>query len=327
MSYKILIVDDEAANLRLLERLFRTDYTVITAVSGGEAMEYLTQYDFALIISDQRMPGMTGVDFLKQAALVRPHTVRIILTGYTDIQALVEAINSGVVYKYVTKPWVNGELCQTVKRAIQHYETVRDQHALNLENERLRTRLKTTVEGFVRMVGEMLALKHPKAHGHARRTADYAVAIGRKFGLEHHDLKQLLLAAFLHEVPHIRIPDKLLLKLTPLRESEVSIVKETFKRGLDILAGIPDLEDVTAVIRYQHERYDGRGYPDELSGDRIPLQSRIIAVADAYDEMTSEVRTHPILTPEEALRELQLAAGSRFDPAVVKVFSELRAAS
>src|SRR5687767_320647 len=125
MSYKILIVDDEAANLRMLERLFRQEYSVITATSGAEALELLRLHDAALIISDQRMPSMTGIEFLKRSAEMRPHTVRIILTGYTDVNALVEAINSGVVYKYVTKPWVNEDLQLTVKRALQHYETLK----------------------------------------------------------------------------------------------------------------------------------------------------------------------------------------------------------
>lgn len=324
MNYKILIVDDEAANLRLLERLFRADYTVITAAGGDEALEFLSQHDFALIISDQRMPGMTGVDFLKRSAAIRPHTVRIILTGYTDVQALVEALNSGVVYKYVTKPWVNGELCQTVKRAVQHYESIRKQHILGLENERLRQRLKTTVEGFVRMVGEMLVLKDPQAHGHARRTADYAVEVGKSIGLDPQELKQLLLAAFLHEVPHIRIPNKMLLKTAHLMENDSRIVKETYKRGLEILAGVPDLEEVAAVLRYQHEQFNGQGFPDGLSGHQIPILARIIAVADAYDEMTTVGISHPGCTKAEALRHLQLAAGTKFDPSIVKKFTELQ---
>ena len=110
MKYKILLVDDEPANLRMLERLFRDDHEVITAESGAAALELLAHNDVALIISDQRMPGMTGIEFLKQAAEMRAQTVRIILTGYTDVGDLVEAVNSGVVYKYVTKPWVNTNL-------------------------------------------------------------------------------------------------------------------------------------------------------------------------------------------------------------------------
>jgi DNA-binding NtrC family response regulator len=142
MTYKIIVVDDEPSNLRVLERLFRHDYEVITAESGEEALRLLGEHDAALVITDQRMPNMTGVELLKRTADIRPHMVRIILTGYTDIETLVEAINSGLVYKYVTKPWNNEELCLTVTRALEHYETIKGRHELEMINQRLTTRLR-----------------------------------------------------------------------------------------------------------------------------------------------------------------------------------------
>lgn len=146
MSYKIIVVDDEPANLRVLERLFRRDYEVITAESGEEALRLLGQHDAALVITDQRMPGMTGVELLKHTATIRPHMVRLILTGYTDVGTLVEAINSGLVYKYVTKPWDNEELRLTVSRALEHYETTKARHELEMENQRLVARLRVIQE-------------------------------------------------------------------------------------------------------------------------------------------------------------------------------------
>ena len=142
MPYKILIVDDEPANLRLLERLFRRDFEVFTATSGREALELLGLHDVALLITDQRMPGMTGIELLKSTVSSRPHMVRIILTGYTDVSALVEAINCGHVYKYVTKPWNNDDLRTTVNRALEHYETNRVRHELEMINQRLVARLR-----------------------------------------------------------------------------------------------------------------------------------------------------------------------------------------
>lgn len=142
MFYKIIVVDDEPANLRLLERLFRHDYEVITAESGEEALRLLGQHDAAILITDQRMPGMTGVELVKETARVRPRMVRIILTGYMDVETLVEAINSGLVYKYVTKPWSNEELRLTVKRALEHYETNKERHELKMMNQRLTSRLR-----------------------------------------------------------------------------------------------------------------------------------------------------------------------------------------
>jgi DNA-binding NtrC family response regulator len=147
MAYqKIMVVDDEPANLRLLERLFRHDYEVITAESGDEALHLLSQNDAALLITDQRMPGMTGVELLKRTATVRPHMVRLILTSYTDVETLVEAINSGLVYQYVTKPWNNDELRQTVSRALEHYQIKKARHELEMSNQRLTSRLQNIRE-------------------------------------------------------------------------------------------------------------------------------------------------------------------------------------
>jgi DNA-binding NtrC family response regulator len=142
MPYKIMIVDDEPANLRLLERLFRNDYGVLTAESGAEALLLLHEHDVALIITDQRMPDISGIELLKRTAAIRPHMVRIILTGYTDVESLVEAINSGQVYRYVTKPWNNDDLRLTVSRALEHYETNKARHELEMINQRLVTRLE-----------------------------------------------------------------------------------------------------------------------------------------------------------------------------------------
>jgi DNA-binding NtrC family response regulator len=142
MDYKIMIVDDEPANLRLLERLFRQDYKVITAGSGEEALGLLEQHDTALLITDQRMPNMSGLELLKRTAELRPHMVRMILTGYTDVGTLVEALNSGLVYQYLTKPWNNEELRLTVARALAHYESVRARHELEMINSRLLARLE-----------------------------------------------------------------------------------------------------------------------------------------------------------------------------------------
>ncbi|HKO34911.1 MAG TPA: response regulator [Pyrinomonadaceae bacterium] len=141
MRYKILIVDDEASNLRALERLFRTEYDVLTAGSGADALSLLEHHDMALLIADQRMPEMSGVELMQRTARLRPHMVRMLLTGYTDVESLIEAINTGHVYKYITKPWNNDDLLMTVARALEHYETLKSRHNLQMINERLRARL------------------------------------------------------------------------------------------------------------------------------------------------------------------------------------------
>src|SRR5918911_118771 len=193
MPHKIMLVDDEPANLRLLERLFRRDYHILTASSGIEALRLLEQHDVALLITDQRMPGMSGIELLKRTADLRPHMVRIILTGYTDVEALVEAINCGQVYKYVTKPWDNDELRLTVGRALEHYETNRARHELALTNARLVGRMKEMTRGFVRAIADALEAKDEHVHGHSRRVRSYAAAVGRQRGLGGEELEHLAL--------------------------------------------------------------------------------------------------------------------------------------
>ncbi|MDQ6786414.1 MAG: response regulator [Acidobacteriota bacterium] len=323
MSYKILIVDDEPANLRLLERLFRHDYQVITASSGIEALELLGQHDVAVIISDQRMPGMTGIEFLKRAAQMRQHTVRIILTGYTDVNALVEAINSGVVYKYVPKPWVNEDLRQTVSRALDHYEMNKRHHELTFHNERLDARLKTARQAFVRLTAETLDLKDVYAHNHARRVESYAVAIGHRLNLEAEEIEHLSLAAYLHDVGRIGIPDEILNKISKLTDEENKIVKLNSERAVQILASVPELSEIALAVRHRNEHFDGSGFPDNLPGERIPLLSRIVAVACAYDEMTSPRASGQSLPHDEALEKLRENGEKQFDSSVVQIFGEI----
>lgn len=321
MKYKILIVDDEPANLRTLDRLFNNEYDVITAGSGAEGLHHLMVHDVALIITDYRMPAMTGIEFLKKAAEMRSSTVRVILTGYTDVDALVESINSGVVYKYITKPWSNHDLQQTVKRAIHHYETLKAQYRLTQVNERLEVRVKSAIRGFVNLATEMLEIKNPKLVEHGRRTAKFASALGKELNMEPKKLDQLFLAAFLHEMAHFRIPNHLVSRTAAPRDDEMLLVQDSLRRGIKLLTEVPELEDIAEAINYQHETYDGNGYPNQLTGDQIPLHSRIIAIVNAYDEMREPTTPTPSFGHSEALQILKAAAGRKFDPYLVSIFA------
>jgi putative nucleotidyltransferase with HDIG domain len=320
MSHKVMIVDDEPANLRLLERLFRRDYQVISAGSGEEALRLLEQHDVALLITDQRMPGMTGIELLKRVAPLRPQMARIILTGYTDVTSLVEAINCGQVYKYVTKPWSNDDLRLTVARAIEHYETNRSRHELALTNERLVGRMKEMTRGFARAIADAMEAKDEYIQGHARRVRGYAAAVGR--GLGEGALEQLLLAAFLHDIGKISTPDHILLKPGPLTHEEGARMRQHARRGARMLTGIIGLEDAADAVLHHHEHFDGTGYPDGLSGEQIPLLSRIILVADAYDAMTSPRPFRDACSHVKAVAQLWKDAGVRFDPDIVRAFCE-----
>ncbi|HEV7700142.1 MAG TPA: HD domain-containing phosphohydrolase [Pyrinomonadaceae bacterium] len=324
MKYKILLVDDEPANLRMLERLFSDQYDVLTAGSGADGLEILASHDIALILSDQRMPGMTGLEFLQKAAELRTHTVRIVLTGYTDVDALVGSINSGVVYKYITKPWSNPDLQQTVIRGIQLYETAKSQHSLAEENQRLQTRMQTSLRAFVELALAMLDVRSPRISSHSRRTAKYAIQLGKAMLMDDAELEQLSLAALLHEVAHIKMPAHLLSRTTMLREGEMRIMQDCFRQGVGLLSAVPELGEIAANINFQHDHFDGYGSSNRLSGDQIPVHSRIIAIADAYDEMRVPTMMTKGFTHEAALLVMQAAAGRKYDPALIAIFCGLK---
>jgi putative two-component system response regulator len=320
-----MVVDDEAANLRLLERLLRHQYQVITAQSGADALELLKHHDVALLVTDQRMPDMTGIELLKRTTELRPHMVRIILTGYTDVGALVEAINCGQVYKYVTKPWDNEELRMTIERALEHYESIKSRYELEMANKRYAERLRSLTQSVVRLIADALEAKDEHVYGHARRVSGYAVTLGRRMRLDVNLLEQISLAALLHDVGKIATPDSILLKPDVLTPEERAVMQLHPERGARMLAGIPEMREIEDAIRYHHENFDGSGYPEGLSGEQIPLAARIIRVADAYDAMTSPRRFRKACNHETAIERLLADAGRIFDPQVVASFCELEA--
>ena len=320
MLYKIMIVDDEPANLRLLERLFRRDYQVVTASSGAEALQLLNQHDVAVLISDQRMPGMTGIELLKRTAEFRPHMVRIILTGYTDVGALIEAINCGHIYKYVTKPWSNDELRLTVERALQHHEANKSGSELEQVNLRLNLRLQELTRGIVRTIADALEARDEHVSGHAQRVSGFATAIGRRLRLDVKVIEQLSLAAFLHDIGKIGTPDAILLKLAALTNEERVVMQQHAERGARMLAGLADMHEVADAVRYHHENFDGTGYPEGLSGEQIPLSARIIRVADAYDALTSPRPFRAAYDHDTAAKLLEQLSGTQFDPQIVDAF-------
>jgi len=323
MKYKLMIVDDESANLRLLERLFAADYDCLTASSGEQAVQLLRQHDVAILITDQRMPQMTGLELLKQTSKLRPHMVRILLTGYTDVDALVEAINSGLVYMYVSKPWNNNDLKVRVDRALEHYENNKRRNALELANERLSLRLQQMKSDFVFTLAEALRAKDEYSYHHSARVRNYAGALGRTLGLSNEEHQQLTSAALLHNVGHIGTPERILEDAGKLAKPEQAIFESHSERGAEIIAGITELREVADAVRFHHENFDGTGHPRGLRGEQIPRPCRIIRVADEYDSLTQPRDPSLSISHEAALDNLRARSEKDFDPSVVEALAKL----
>jgi response regulator RpfG family c-di-GMP phosphodiesterase len=296
----------------------------MTAESGAEAIKLLESYDFAVVISDQRMPEMTGLDLLKQAAEMRRQTVRIMLTGYTDAATLVEAINSGVVYKYLTKPWVNEELLATIKRALQHYEAMKAQRQLQSQNERLQTRLTLMRQRLLELVGDFTSKISREAGEKSRRLYNLAAGVGEAFGLEHLELENLKSAAALKEAMSLDIPLDIRTNPQALSSEKYKEIKLAFSMSLDRLFGLPELEEAAITIGSVYERYDGLGFPSGLKGEQIPLLSRILAAADALDDLMHKGRFKTGSASTDAIISLEKKAGTELDPNIVNVLKEMR---
>ncbi|HEY9284226.1 MAG TPA: HD domain-containing phosphohydrolase [Pyrinomonadaceae bacterium] len=325
MNFQIMLVDDEPNSLGRLERLFAGDYQVAAACSSDEALWRLEQHDVALLITRQRTPSVTGIELLTRTASMRPHMVRIVLTDHADLKAMIDADHCGEVYRCVTGPWDEEDLRLTVARAVRQYTTNRARHEAEESNKRLARSLRETTQGVIRVIADTMEAKDRHVYGHARRVSGYALAVGRRMRLGVELLEQISLAALMHDVGKIGTPDAILLKPAALTDEEHAVVRLHAERGARMLAEIPGMGEAAAAVRHHHEDFDGRGYPEGIAGERIPVASRIIRVADAYDAMTSPRPFRAALDHEAAVAELSRGAGTQFDPEVVRAFCGLEA--
>ena len=296
-----------------LKRLLHQEgYNILTASNGIEGLKKLDAEPVSLVISDQRMPQMSGVDFLRQVKEKSPETIRILLTGYADIKAAIGAINQGEVYRFITKPWNEEEVKYTIHQALDKYNTTLE----------LVEALKSASLDTVRVLSEAVELKDPYTRGHCERVAQYALGIAKRLNLPEEETKYLKYASYLHDCGKIGIENQVLNKASKLTDREWDSIKRHTEMGERIVKQVRLLRKLAPLIRSHHEHYDGSGYPDGLAKDQIPIGARIIAVADAYDAMTSDRPYRKALSTEKAIRILSEEKGRQFDPLVVKHFLE-----
>ena len=315
-KYKILIVDDEPDNLALLYRTLRGKYDIAKSTSPLTALEMMKTEHFNCILSDHKMPEMDGVEFLKRSCEIQPDTMRLLVTAYTDAGILIDAINYAKIYRYIKKPYNPDELLLIVENALEYWQ-------LKADNNVLVNDLKELFAGTITAIVEALDAKDSYTLGRSKRVTFYAVKIAKALHLSETTTGKIELAGLLHDIGMIGVSDDILSKVEELSHDEFAEIKQHVHHSVKILDDIKQLKDVVEIIRYHHEFFDGNGYPFGKKGEEIPIGSRIIAVADAFDSMTTPKAYRNQVSPEEAIKHIKLFAGTQFDPVVVETFEQV----
>jgi len=348
--WRILCVDDEPNIVASLKRLFRgSGYQVTTALSGAEAIAQMELEPVDLIFSDMRMPGMSGAQLLEQVRQRWPRTTRILLTGYADMGSTIAAINSGEVYRYITKPWDDGEVLATAyqvfeRHALEH-EKDRLEALLRSKNQALMELNETLEEKVAARTTELLQLSQKikknyltsikvfsnlmewrggQLSGHSRRVADLARRTARAMNMSEADQQDAFIAGLMHDIGQIALPDTLLARPVPkLSDEETAQYRRHAVLGEQALMALDDMHAVANIIRSHHERHDGLGYPDGLVGEMIPMGACILAVADTYDDLQIGHLSSTPLNAADARSMIARGRGTQFHPEVVDVFLQM----
>ena len=324
-ALKCLVVDDEPRLRRVLVRLLEGQgFTCSEAGSGTEALEIMQREAVPLVISDLRMPQMDGEALLSEIATRWPDSAVIVVTGVAEVESAVACLQLGA-FDYIAKPFHPEEVRARVTQAL-------DKRRLLLENRMYQQELERRVQQQAGRIEELslerlqalvhfLEEKDPYTRGHSVRVTNYAVAIGRRLDLLPGVGDMIALGAELHDIGKIGVSESVLHKAGKLSEAEYRHIMEHPVIGARILEPLMrDAPQALAIVRSHHERLDGKGVPDGLKGDRIPLEVRVVTVADSFDAMTSARPYRPPLSVHKAIRELEEGKGVQFDPSVVDAF-------
>jgi response regulator RpfG family c-di-GMP phosphodiesterase len=350
----ILCVDDEKNILSSLRRLLRTEgYEIQLANSGAEGLEILSKMPVDLVISDMRMPEMNGAQFLEKVYALYPDTVRILLTGYSEISSTIDAINKGNIYKYISKPWEEHDLKLTLRNALAARNMEKERDALLLvtkkQNEEL-MQFNTNLEGLVQqrtaeleqtmgmlesafgtlknsysntilIFSRLVEMREGTLRSQSHEVSRDAQALALSMGMDADSARSIQYAGMLREIGKIGFPDTMIRR--PVDEMD-NITAQEFKKfpliGEGILAQVEPLQDAAKIIRNFRERYDGKGFPDGLVGDDIPVGSRILALISDYYALQNGTLISGKLTAAKARDFLIEHKADRYDAALVDVY-------
>ncbi len=320
---RILIVDDEVTIRRLLcQKLSREGYQCQEADGAEQALDKLRSNSIELVILDIKMPGKSGTELLPEIQASYPDTAVIMATAVTDINIAIQCMKQGAD-DFITKPFNLDEVVLSVSRVLEKRRLelkIREyQQYLEQKVEEQTQEIRKVFLGAIEALVFALEAKDKYTAGHSRRVTEIALAIGRELGLSPDEIEDLRWGSLLHDVGKIAV-DQLIQnkpgKLTPEEYEHIMIHAHV---GAGIVKPVVN-EKVVEMIEHHHDHYDGSGLHQVVAGDDIPLEARILAVADAFDAMTSDRPYRSAMSVEEALNETRRCAGTQFDPTVAAAF-------
>jgi len=318
-----LVVDDEPSLRRALSRaLERFGFWSIEASDGQEAVRILEQVPIDMIITDVQMPGMDGITLLRMVSDRWPDIAVVVVTGVTEVSIAVSCLRAGA-HDFITKPFQLDDIQARVEQALE-------KRRLILDNKRYQKDLEGMVQDQAYRIEELflegvqslasaLDARDAYTRGHSARVALYSMRMARQLGLSDAEVQLTELGAGLHDIGKIGVTDEILLKPGKLTDEEYKSLMEHPVIGARILDNLlKNAPEALSIVRSHHERLDGRGTPDGLAGDEIPVQVRIVTVADSFDAMTTARPYRGARSAEAAFVELRRCAGTQFDPDVVE---------
>jgi response regulator RpfG family c-di-GMP phosphodiesterase len=310
MNDKILFVDDDRLVLEIAVALFSAQgIKILTANNAMEALEIIRRQDIAVVVSDNYMPEISGLELLDRLKDISPETVKILMTAYADLTCALSAINRSEVFRFVVKPWKNEDLLKAVTDGIRRHHVLQS--------------LRKDEEDVLRSLAQTIELKDPSTKGHCDRVAILALLLAEALLLPKDIKREIKYGSWLHDCGKIGVSEKILNGCQQLNDQELAIMKMHADWGADVAAKANLSQVAHNIIHYHHERYDGTGYPTGISGEKIPIEARIVAVADVFDALMNDRPYRRKYSAEETFAILRSMAGSALDPELVELFLSL----
>ncbi|MFC2045664.1 HD domain-containing phosphohydrolase [Chloroflexota bacterium] len=325
-EHKILIVDDEGLVRRAIrKRLAREGYQCYEANNAPEALEKLQVDQPHLVLLDVKMPGRTGLEILPEINTLYPNTAVIMATAIVEAEVIIECMRGGA-QDYITKPFDLDQVVESIDKALEMKQLehrIREyQQQLEHTVEEQKGKIREIFMGSIESLVYALEAKDQYTAGHSRRVTSFAIATGENLGLLTDELDNLRWAALLHDVGKIAIDPSIQNKPDRLTIEEYRHMMTHALVGAGIARPVSG-QEIINIIAHHHDRYDGKGLDQMTLGDKIPLGSRIIVVADSFDAMTSDRPYRAAMSDEDSIAEMKRCTGTQFDPVIVDAFLQI----